>query len=190
LLSAPLCLALEGTQFILQSRFPQLQDAFSLWLGAAIGVMASTLPPFRTHGAAVALGITFFHAGAIFLRGLHPYIWLTDPAPFHWIPFMTYYERTSFQVLGDFLQELVSYLSLGFVWAYLVSNPMASWTGALVSALVLSGTVEFAQRFLEGRFSDTTEICSALLGATLGHLAWTHGKTTWEWHFHPQPRKI
>jgi glycopeptide antibiotics resistance protein len=165
---------LELSQTFVQSRGPELQDAAVAILGSAAGGIAFFFPGFHKRQRIWTLAGTamvFLSAAA---RAWYPYHFSPLWSGFNWVPFKPYYEHTTFQALGDFIEAAMLYFPLGFLLAYFhpgarMALPAASLAGAL--ALI----VELAQAFVPGRIADVTDALGALLGGFAGVIALARG---------------
>jgi len=166
--------ALELSQTIIQSRAPELQDALVAVLGSAAGGIAFFFPGFHlrpriwTWAGAVMI---FLSAAA---RAWYPYHFSSRYSGFNWVLFMPYYEHTTFQALGDFIESAMLFFPLGFLMAYFHPGRRMAPAGALLSG-ALALVVEKMQGFVPGRYADATDVLGALLGGFAGALALARG---------------
>jgi glycopeptide antibiotics resistance protein len=162
--------ALEGAQFIIQSRMPGLIDALVHSAGALAGVVVARAsetwrPSLRVGAIAAATTV-----GATIMV-LNPFSWASRFQPMEWIPFLSYYEFTSVQTVSHVVELMAAYAPLGFaVAAAGVARPLA--TGALMT-FVLATPLEYLQGWVAGRHPDVTDIGVSLLGGLIG--AWLGG---------------
>jgi glycopeptide antibiotics resistance protein len=166
--------ALELSQTFIQSRMPELQDALVAMLGSAAGGIAFFFPGFhlRPRTWTVAGAAVIFLSSAT--RAWYPYHFSSHYSGFNWVVFMPYYEHTTFQALGDFIESAMVFFPLGFLLAYFHPRMRMLIRGALVSA-ALAFIVEALQGFVPGRFADVTDVLGAMLGGFAGALALTRG---------------
>jgi glycopeptide antibiotics resistance protein len=165
---------LELSQTFVQSRGPELQDAVVAILGSAAGGIAYFFPGFHLRPRVWTLAgsaMVFLSAAA---RAWYPYDFSGPWSGFNWVLFRTYYEHTTFQALGDFIESAMLFFPLGFLLAYFHPRARMGAAGALFSGL-LALTVEVAQAFVPGRYPDITDVVGALLGGFAGALALTRG---------------
>ncbi len=166
---------LEGTQCIIQSRMPEVQDALVAMAGTLIGAVIFHFPGFRERpiiwGSAATMGV--FASAAV--RGLHPFIFTSTPSNFNWIPFLPQYEKTTAAALGEFLANGMVYFPLGFLLGYFFSQSKRIPWIALALSLSMSLLIEVVQGFVVGRYSDITNTIGAILGCALGSLVLTRG---------------
>ena len=165
---------LEFTQVIIQSRAPEVQDAAIAVLGSAAGGIAFFFPGFHRRPRVWTLAgaaMIFLSAAA---RAWYPYHFAPQFSGINWVLFKPYYERTTFQALGDFIESAMLFFPLGFLLAYFHPRAHALAAGTFLSA-ALALAVELAQGFVPGRFADLTDILGAALGGLTGALALTRG---------------
>lgn len=174
-LMAAACLALEASQMLITSRSPTFQDALTALLGVFAGGVAYLFPGFRDHpwkwGVVAALGLLASSA----LTGLYPFHFTEARAGIQWIPFRSAYMESTFAAMGNFAENSLIYFPLGFLLLHFFPRSRRAAPAAIVLALLMSLTVEYAQGFVAGRRSDLTDVVAAVLGAWLGCLAWSRG---------------
>lgn len=166
--------ALELSQTFVQSRMPEVQDALVAMLGSAAGGIAYFFPGFHLRPRTWTLA----GAAMIFLssaaRAWYPYHFSSHYSGFNWVLFMPYYEHTTFQALGDFIESAMLFFPLGFLLAYFHPGTRMEVKGALLSG-ALAFVVEALQGFVPGRFADVTDVLGAVLGGFAGALALSRG---------------
>ncbi len=165
---AALGICLEAGQMIIQSRSPELQDALVNVAGALAGGLAFRFPGFRERPrlwiSCGALAVLV----AAGMRGMYPYRLSGHHQGFNWVPFLPHYERTSLATLDNFMANAMLYFPLGFLAAYFFpGRKQAAWTAAALAA-ASALAVEWAQGWMEGRYSDVTDVLGALLGSVAG----------------------
>lgn len=170
-----IALSLEGTQIIITSRSPALQDAATSVLGVAAGGIAFGFPGFREHpwkwGVVGALSV---FASAV-MDGLHPFRFRDFHTGFNWLPFMAEYARTGFQALGNLVEAALIYFPLGFLLGYFFPASRRSAWLALALAVAHSFAVETAQGLVAGRHADVTDVIGAAMGCLAGSLVLRRG---------------
>jgi glycopeptide antibiotics resistance protein len=165
---------LEATQTIIQSRGPELQDVGVAVLGSAAGGVAFFFPGFHRRPRLWTLA----GAGMIVLsdaaRAWYPYHFAGHFSGMNWVLFLPYYQHTTFQALGDFLESGMMFFPLGFLLAYFHPGARMAAASLLLSG-ALAAAVEAAQGFVPGRYSDITDVLGAALGGLAGALALAKG---------------
>jgi VanZ family protein len=162
----------EGTQFFIDSRMPGLWDAAVGAAGALAGVRvgiafsAHRFRPSSWCGALVAMT-----AIGMAIQQLSPFTAVRAEQPFQWVPFLNYYEFTTFQTVSHAAELLLSYVPLGFAVAMTARTAAARRLAVIGIALAIAATVEYLQQFIGGRFPDVTDVAISIGGAWLG--AWT-----------------
>jgi glycopeptide antibiotics resistance protein len=174
LLTGALGAILELSQTIIQSRAPELQDALVAVLGAAAGGVAYFFPGFHRRPwvwTCAGAAMIFLSAAA---RAWYPYDFGAHYSGMNWVLFKPYYERTTFQALGNFIESAMLFFPLGFLLAYFHPRGRMAAAGALLSG-ALAFLVEAAQGFVPGRYADLTDVLGGALGGFAGALALTRG---------------
>ena len=93
----------------------------------------------------------------------------------NWLPFLAYYERTTFVTLSNFIVSKLIYFPMGFALHYF-SNSRQTYLTILFVAFLISFPLEYSQ-WIVGRYPDITDVLGVLAGAITG--AMTCGKG-WE----------
>jgi glycopeptide antibiotics resistance protein len=165
---------LELSQIFVQSRGPEWQDAVVAILGSAAGGIAYFFPGFhlrpRIWTVAGAFMIFLSAAG----RAWYPYDFSAHWYGFNWVPFQLFYEHTSFEALGNFIENAMLFFPLGFLLAYFHPGARMIIPGAMLAG-ALAFIVEAVQGFVPGRYPDITDALGAVLGGFAGVLALTRG---------------
>jgi len=166
--------ALELSQTFVQSRMPELQDAIVAILGSAAGGVSFFFPGFHRRRRTWTLaGATMIFLSAA-ARAWYPYQLSPHYSGFNWVLFMPYYEHTTFQALGDFIEDAMLFFPLGFLLAYFQPKARMEVKSALLSG-ALAFVVEVMQGFVPGRYADATDVLGAVLGGFAGALALSRG---------------
>ena len=85
---------------------------------------------------------------------------------FNWIPFLSYYERTTFVALSNFIESMLIYFPMGFILQAISEKKRISLSVCLLSLLIAT-SLEIPQGWIVGRYPDITDIIGALAG-TIG----------------------
>jgi VanZ family protein len=166
--------ALELSQTFIQSRMPEVQDALVALAGSIAGGIAFFFPGFhlRPRMWTCAGALMIFLSSAA--RAWYPYHFSPHYSGFNWVLFLPYYEHTTFQALGDFIESAMVFFPLGFLLAYFHPGTRMEARAALLSG-ALAAIVEAAQGFVPGRYADATDVLGGVLGGFAGSLALTRG---------------
>ncbi len=167
--------ALEASQLFIGSRMPGLWDATIGAVGSLCGlVVGSAYPKFKRP--ALWCGALFLATaiGAA-MQQLSPFDTVSDPRAFQWLPFMNYYAFTTFQTVSHSAELLLAYFPLGFGVALTIRARHTRTIAVLLLALAIAVPVEYAQRFIGGRYPDVTDIALSVAGAWLGLWTATEG---------------
>ncbi len=177
-LSSLIGLFFEMSQIIVQSRMPSFQDALVILAATYFGSFFSRIRLKNVPGNFWAFAIilaTFVSAG---LQVLSPYKFEDKAGNFNWIPFLAYYERTTFLALANFIESMLIYLPMGFILRYIYSrdDQRTNIFFIAVIGLIISSSLEFMQIWVSGRYADITDILGAIAGTILGTLICSHWK--------------
>jgi len=162
--------ALEGSQFLITSRSPSLQDVAAATTGALIGTMvwgwSAQLPRVGLLVVLTVLAAVPFY--------LQPFAIGAHYESMALIPFLAYYEFTTLQTVSHVIDLLLIYAPIGFAVQWDRGTSAVSIRVALV-ALLIAGPLELTQGWIVGRFPDVTDIAMAVLGGLIGAAGARHG---------------
>jgi VanZ family protein len=180
-LGIPLAFGLEASQIFIGSRMPGLEDALVRGAGVAVGVLLWSIGrQGRSRRGWVVLVVAATAVGAG-MQMLNPFELATTPNAVQWLPFMNYYEVTTFTTLSHALELVLIYFPLGFVIARMrPGTRRSSWMIAIAITLAIAVPIEFLQRFVVGRFPDATDPTLSAIGGWLGAWAGTSGAAYFE----------
>jgi VanZ family protein len=172
--------ALEASQLFIGSRMPGLWDATIGAVGSLCGLaVGSAYPTFKRP--ALWCGALFLATaiGAA-MQQLSPFDIVSEPRTFQWLPFLNYYAFTTFQTVSHSAELLLAYFPLGFGVALSIRERHTRTIVVLLLALAIAAPVEYAQRFVGGRYPDVTDIALSVAGAWLGLWTATEGRRRFE----------
>jgi len=170
--SVLLAVALEAMQLIITSRLPALRDMLVVSAGALVGVFACRVLHVKlTKRVGVGL-VLVATAIAAAIAALSPFQFRSAMSGFmisgfNWIPFLAYYERTSFVALSNFIESMLIYFPLAFVAQYVFKTKGVA-TKVVAFVVGCAMVLEVLQGFVEGRYPDVTDVLGALAGAVVG----------------------
>ena len=105
------------------------------------------------------------------LNTLSPFRFVAEYKSMSWVPFLPYYDKTSFIALSNFIESVLIYYPMGFVLGYFVDRKKSPYIFTGIITCLIAVPLEFSQGWVEGRYPDITDVLGALIGATFG--AWT-----------------
>lgn len=177
LTSALTGLFFEAFQIFVRSRMPNIQDALVIIIASFLGVLFSRIN-LKNIPRAVWTIIIIIGAGiSAGMYALSPFQFKANPGSFNWLPFLAYYERTTFIALANFIESVLIYLPLGFLLKYFYSknNRIFSFVIIGIIGAIISSLLECSQLWVSGRYADITDILGAICGSVFGALA------CWKW---------
>ena len=183
--SSILGLFFEGCQIIVQSRMPNIQDALVIILASSCGALFSlfrlTNIPGKIWAIAIILAI-WISAG---MQMLSPFQFDNKHGGFNWVPFLAYYERTTFIALANFMESMLIYFPMGFILKYIYyrDDRLISLIVFGAIGMIISLSLEFMQIWVAGRYADITDILGAIAGTVAGALVCWHWKMTFKTSF-------
>lgn len=172
LVASTLALGLEASQFLITSRMPGLQDMFVHIAGAAIGAGLWRSGVFRRRPYALLVVVSLAVGAGAAMQMLSPFTFASAHRPFRWLPFLGYYEHTSFETLSHVIELILICFPMGFCAAR-VLPPRRAVAWSIAIAAVLAVPIEYFQGWVIGRYPDVTDIIFSGVGAWLG--AWAGG---------------
>ena len=177
-LCGALSVAIEAVQILIPSREIDMTSVVLALLGSAVGasVVGSSgsgsarrwiTPALLIWGAVVALSAWTPPSVA----------WPQPPfvRPERFVPFWSYYVRTSVADLADLIGKVLAFVPLGALLA-----ARSSWQSvgrAFLIGVVCGFVLELGQIFLPNRTVEITDVCSAAFGAGLGATLWRWGES-------------
>jgi glycopeptide antibiotics resistance protein len=164
---------LEGTQFIISSRTPAGEDAFVMVVGGMIGVLLARKEIHRARPAVLAGLLLTATAASAAMQTLSPFAIASFHRSVMLFPFLNYYKWTSLVLVSHTFELLLMYFPLGFCLPLVVTSRRLGWVAVLLTVLIMAASLEYLQGWIEGRYSDVTDLIISLLGAMIG--AWAAG---------------
>jgi glycopeptide antibiotics resistance protein len=176
--SGALSLAIETVQVVIPSREIDMTSVVLSLLGAAFG--ASVVGRSGSGPARVWITPALVIWGVVVvLSALTPpqFAWPHPPfvRPERFVPFWSYYARTSVADLADLLGQVLAFVPLGALLA--ARSSWRSIAGAAAIGLGCGFVLEFGQIFLPDRTAELTDVLSAAAGAGLGAALWRWGES-------------
>ncbi len=149
---------LEPMQMLVASHSPSLRDLTMNFAGVLGGVLSARLIPCIVRPMTGFLLLSL----AIIAQGLSPYRFVEWESHLHfeWTPLVEYYFQTTSAALYDAMSGLLTYALLAALWPRRIT---------ILWAILLAGSMEVAQLMLPARFSGTTDIVIAAIGACAGY---------------------
>jgi len=163
-----LAFCLEASQLIITSRMPGLEDALVRAAGVVIGAFLWSIKgDGRSHAGWLAL-IVVATAGGAAMQMLSPFESAAVENQLQWLPFMNYYEVTTFATLSHALELMLIYFPLGFCFARLRIKSAGTAVVVVVIVMAIAIPIEYLQRFIAGRQPDVTDPGLSVLGGWFG----------------------
>ncbi len=175
--SCLLGLFFEMCQVIVKSRMPSIQDAVVIISGSSLGAMLTRLTAVNISQRVWTISViltTWITAG---IQVLSPFYLKKKYGGFNWIPFLSYYERTTFIALSNFIESVLMYLPMGFILKYIYAHDDRTITYIVIGIVggIMSLSLEFPQAWIHGRYADITDVLGAIAGTLAG--SWIY----WQW---------
>ncbi|WP_456442229.1 VanZ family protein [Caldithrix abyssi] len=176
---------LEVTQFFIKSRFSDVNDIISGYLGAWSGALLFLLLK-KEHWFANDKTLRFHHFVApfliyliyVFYKGFSPFNFSLQPDVLalnlkvrYLAPFYAYYKVTSLWNIYDLLESFFWLMPLGFAIAYHARSRGAErqmFLRAIFAGLAISAIIEISQLFLPTRTGDITDVIFMTIGSYMG----------------------
>jgi glycopeptide antibiotics resistance protein len=174
LLVGAMGVALEACQIIVQSRFPEVQDALVALAGSISGGIVFFFPGFHKRPwpwLLAGVSAVFLSAAA---RACYPFDFTDHFSGFNWVPFLPRYGRTTFGFLRDFVESAMTFFPIGFLLGYFFPRSRSSALAALIAG-VLALAVEAMQGYVPGPHPDITDVLGAMLGGLAGGMVLMRG---------------
>ncbi len=168
-ISCVLGVCLEGSQLIVDSRMPGVQNLLVMLGGSIAGgllALVGTLIQFsRIIWGILIIFATLISAG---IQLLSPFQIAEKYRNFNWIPFLIYYQRTNFEALSTVIESLLLYFPMGFLLQYLFAQKKSRFLSITLITLSIALPLECMQGWIVNRYPDITDIFGCLIGALAG----------------------
>lgn len=174
LISSIIGIGFEACQIIVKSRMPNAQDVIVILLGTLCGSMFIRYWLFLITPKVYSLLIIFMTIFTTAMQTLSPFKIHSSYKTMNLVPFLTYYERTTFVALSNFLESILMYFPLGFAFYYLSKQKKKSYCLLAIFSIVIALLIEIIQGWIDSRYPDITDVIGALAGALIG--AWACGE--------------
>ena len=184
LLVALLAVTLELSQLFILSRVSSTLDALMATVGAVLGVCIAAIlrvTKLSRHGWRLVLVAWCLMLAARALAPFHLKIDMQSLAAkfehMQWLPYLSHYFKATLEAVHEFLEDLLLYLPLGFLFArflamqqYRRSSQLAMGAAVLCAGWALF--LEASQLALPGRYVDVSDVVTAALAGVLGGFTW------------------
>jgi len=178
-----LSIGIEFTQLFFPPRTVSQNDIIAESIGAAVGMVVWWWKGrylsewisswWSTNFSGVAINILWFYLFILFGYNVLPLDLTISPIEIYhkwhegkltFIPFTHHYQSIA-QKFYNITIDIIIWIPVSLLW--IVSgkkNPFQSWVWTSLAAAI----VEFIQLFIYSRFSDTTQVIAAMIGAAIG----------------------
>ena len=171
ILSSLMGIGLEGCQIIIESRMPSIHDSAVVVLSSTFGGLIAVYQPRRVYPNIWSFIFIITTWIAAMLNAFSPFQFGAEYKSMNWVPFLPYYDKTSFIALSNFIESVLLYFPMGFVIAYFMPKKKSPYVFIIIITSLISVPLEFSQGWVDGRYPDITDVLGALIGAIFG--AWT-----------------
>jgi len=164
---------------------PNIQDALVIILASSFGALFSLFRLSNIPGKIWAIAIIFATWISAGMQMLSPFQFENKYSGFNWVPFLAYYERTTFIALANFMESMLIYFPMGFILKYIYhrDDRLISLMVFGVIGMIISLSLEFMQIWVSGRYADITDILGAIVGTIAGALVCWHWRMTFKTSF-------
>lgn len=167
---------LEGSQIIVASRMPGVQDVIVVLLGSICGgLLAAIVNIIRIPRILWGILIVFATLISVGVQLLSPFRIAEEYRKFNWIPFLPYYERTTFVALSNFIESMLMYFPMGFLLQYLLRQKKYRFLLIGLFTFGIAFSFECIQGWIVTRYPDITDILGSLAGAFAGSWCCSEG---------------
>ena len=174
LISCVIGIMLEGCQIIVSSRMPTLQDITVVIGGSLCGGLFIRYWASRLNAGAGAVTFVIATIISASLFSLSPFDFSAHNGRMNWLPFLPYYEITTFVAFSNFIESMLIYFPMGFILQY-CGKEKSAYVLSLIIALIICFTLEYTQQWVAGRYADITDVIGAMTGAFAGAVTCRRG---------------
>ena len=146
LVSTSIGVFFELSQFIVSSRSPSIQDLMVVVMGCTSGGIFAFLVPKRTSALIWIVPMILLSLLAAAVQTLAPFKMRLEHMSMGMMPFLPYYEASTFTAIANFLEEMFTYLPLGFALQYAISH----WRSAFVLIAISVGAMAYSLEYAQG----------------------------------------
>jgi VanZ family protein len=164
---AIVAVCLEGSQLVISSRMPGLEDMLTRVVGGLIGVWFWIEAPRYSSRLWVSLLVAATAAAAT-MQMLSPFTFASHFLEFQWVVLFSNYANTTFDALSETVELILIYLPLGYAIAVISANRRRAFTFAAMATLAIAGPLEYLQGWVIGRHADVTDVIISVMGSGLG----------------------
>ena len=169
-----IAIVLEVSQLFIMSRMPGIEDVLVQAAGAVTGALLWQSDP---HGRGRWLWPVLISAGIAVgaaMVMLSPFEVAPEYRGVWRLPFLGYYQHTTFGTLSRVIEVLLIYFPIGFCFA-MISPPTTAFIVSVAVAAGIAAPVEYFQGWIVGRYADVTDVLFSAAGAWLGAWAGSYG---------------
>jgi glycopeptide antibiotics resistance protein len=181
MMSAIIGIFFEGSQCIVASRMPTIQDVVVVLIGSLCGGLLAVMRN-TWHIPRIVWGILIIEATSVSvgMQLLHPFRLAGEYRSMNWLPFLPYYERTTFVALSNFIESVLMYFPMGFLLQCLFSRRKSRFLLLGALTLIIAFPLELAQGWIVNRYPDITDVLGALTGGLAGCWCCSDGWETFD----------
>jgi VanZ family protein len=176
LLSASIGVFFELSQFIVSSRSPSIQDLIGVMIGCFSGGVFALIVPKKISPIIWIIPMMVITLMTAAVQTLAPFDMRLAHVSMGMVPFLSYYESSTFTAIANFLEGMITYMPLGFVLQYAISRRRSAFIVIVIIVAAIAYGLEYAQGWIEGRYPDITDVIGAVIGAVIAGslcLRWT-----------------
>ncbi len=167
MLSASVGVFFELSQFIVSSRSPSIQDLIVIMLGCSFGGVFALIVPRKISPVIWIVPMIVVTLITAAVQTLAPFEMRLAHLSMGMVPFLSYYESSTFTAIANFLEGVITYIPLGFVLQYAISRRRSAFILIVLIVAALAYSLEYAQGWVEGRYPDITDVIGAVIGAAI-----------------------
>ena len=176
LLSTSIGVFFELAQFIVSSRSPSIQDLIVVMMGCFAGGVFALIVPKKISPIIWIIPMIVITLMTAAVQTLAPFEMRMAHLSMGMVPFLPYYESSTFAAIANFLEGLITYIPLGFVLQYAISRQRSAFVLIVLIVAAIAYSLEYAQGWIEGRYPDISDVIGAVMGAVIAGslcLRWT-----------------
>ena len=162
---AIVALTLEGSQVVIDSRVPNLQDAAFRVAAVVLGAWGWTAWRRSHESQAWLIGLGVLTGLAAVMDGWSPFEIAAERRAVGWVPLVGYYRNNWFPAVSEAVEMMLLYLPLGFCLALYTGRAVGI---TLVLAVLTASPIEYFQGWFVERVPGVTDVGLAVLGGWLG----------------------
>jgi VanZ family protein len=160
-------LILEGMQFIIVSRMPEIFDITVAVLSLVVGMCSNKI--IGKKRLICIISLVFLYSASVVCKLFYPFKIISTHTPFILLPFSAEYAHTTMIALGNTFETFVVFVFGGyFIFAMLSCLQPYFRMIIILSFIIMICILEYLQGWIYGRYPDVSDIITEMISLFIG----------------------